>query len=138
MKNDRLIETSEELNVPESELNKVIGANKELYDKLNEIPEIEALDSILEEEEEKKVNEKESRFAFDLIKRVKSFYNDNELVKNMLVGHLFLFLFQHQLSLFLNMICFIMIWLEMWKAVLLLVIINQIGWIHFFIRFGGQ
>ena len=44
----------------------------------------------------------------------------------MLVGHLFLFLFQHQLSLFLNMICFIMIWSEMWKAVLLLVIINQI------------
>ncbi len=81
MKNDRLVETSEELNVPESELNKVIGANKELYDKLNEIPEIEALDSILEEEEEKKVNEKESRFVFDLIKRVKSFYNDNELVR---------------------------------------------------------
>ena len=81
MKNDRPIETSEELNIPESELNKVIGANKELYDKLNEIPEIEALDSILEEEEEKKVNEKESRFVFDLIKRVKSFYNDNELVR---------------------------------------------------------
>ena len=81
MKNDRPIENSEELNVPESELNKVIGLNKELYDKLNEIPEIEALDSILEEEEEKKVNEKESRFVFDLIKRVKSFYNDNELVR---------------------------------------------------------
>ena len=30
MKNDRPIETSEELNIPESELNKVIGANKEL------------------------------------------------------------------------------------------------------------
>ena len=74
MKNDRLVETSEELNVPESELNKVIGANKELYDKLNEIPEIEALDSILEEEEEKKVNEKNSQFVYDLIKRVKSFY----------------------------------------------------------------
>ena len=81
MKNDRSIETSEELNVPESELNKVIGANKELYDKLNEIPEIEALDSILEEEEEKKVNEKKSQFVFDLIKRVKLFYNDNELVR---------------------------------------------------------
>ena len=50
MKNDRPIETSEELNIPESELNKVIGANKELYDKLNEITEIEALDPILEEE----------------------------------------------------------------------------------------
>ena len=43
MKNDRTIETSEEQNIPEVELNKVIGANKELYDKLNEIPEIEAL-----------------------------------------------------------------------------------------------
>ena len=80
MKNDRTIETSEEQNIPEVELNKVIGANRDLYDKLNEIPEIEALDSIMEEEEIKK-NEKESQFVSDLINRIKSFYNDNDLVR---------------------------------------------------------
>ena len=80
MKNDRIREISEEQNIPEVELNKVIGANRDLYDKLNEIPEIEALDSILEEEEIKK-NEKESQFVSDLINRIKSFYSDNELVR---------------------------------------------------------
>ena len=58
MKNDRIREISEEQNIPEVELNKVIGANRDLYDKLNKIPEIEALDSILEEEE---ITKKEKR-----------------------------------------------------------------------------
>ena len=34
MKNDRIRETSEEQNIPEVELNKVIGANRDLYDKI--------------------------------------------------------------------------------------------------------
>ena len=44
--------------VSSSELDDVIHANKDLYDKLNQLPEIEALQAI-DEEEEKKTEEKE-------------------------------------------------------------------------------
>ena len=53
MKNESHIEALDQQDISEVELNNVIDANKDLYDKLNELPEIEALDSLVEEEEEK-------------------------------------------------------------------------------------
>ena len=57
MKNESHIEALDQQDISEVELNNVIDANKDLYDKLNELPEIEALDSLVEEEEEKKGQE---------------------------------------------------------------------------------
>ena len=50
MKNESHIEALDQQDFSEVELNNVIDANKDLYDKLNELPEIEAMDSIIEEE----------------------------------------------------------------------------------------
>ena len=50
MKNESHIEALDQQDISEVELNNVIDANKDLYDKLNELPEIEALDSLVEEE----------------------------------------------------------------------------------------
>ena len=49
---------SEEENISSREIDEVISANKDLYDKLNKIPEIEALDSVQVDEE---LEEKESQ-----------------------------------------------------------------------------
>ena len=49
MKNESHIEALDQQDISEVELNNVIDANKDLYDKLNELPEIEALDSLVEE-----------------------------------------------------------------------------------------
>ena len=57
MKNESHIEALDQQDISEVELNNVIDANKDLYDKLNELPEIEALDSLVEEEEGKKGQE---------------------------------------------------------------------------------
>ena len=54
---------------------------KYLYDKLNELPEIEALDSLAEEEEEKRGRSKKSKSSIDFISKIKSVYHENELVR---------------------------------------------------------
>ena len=54
MKNESHLEALDQQDISEVELNNVIDANKDLYDKLNELPEIEALDSLVEEEEAKR------------------------------------------------------------------------------------
>ena len=52
MNNDPPLDQIQEPEVSTSELDEVIGANKDLFDKLNKIPEIEALGTVLEEDEE--------------------------------------------------------------------------------------
>lgn len=51
MNNDPPLDQIQEPEVSTSELDEVIGANKDLFDKLNKIPEIEALGTVLEEDE---------------------------------------------------------------------------------------
>ena len=81
MKNESHIEALDQQDISEVELNNVIDANKDLYDKLNELPEIEALDSLVEEEEGKRGRSKKSKSSIDFINKIKSIYHENELVR---------------------------------------------------------
>ena len=67
--------------VSETELDAVIDTNKELFDQLNAIPEIEALEAIsIEDEKEEKEKEGTSTFT-ELFIRVQEFYSNNELAR---------------------------------------------------------
>ena len=67
--------------VTSTELDEVLDANKDLYNQLNQIPEIEAIEAISIEEDIASESEKESNPLSDFISRVRGFYNDNELVR---------------------------------------------------------
>ena len=67
--------------VSETELDAVIDTNKELFDQLNAIPEIEALEAIsIEDEKQEKEKEGTSEFTEFFI-RVQEFYSNNELAR---------------------------------------------------------
>jgi len=81
MKNDPRIDKTQDQEVSNVELEKVIGSNKDLYDKLNKIPEIEALDSILLEDEDGIKNKKTPYFSLNIINKIKLFYSGNDLIR---------------------------------------------------------
>ena len=81
MKNEKQINPLENNMISDDELNNIIGANKDLYDKLNELPEIEALDSFIDQKESMDEIDREKGFFLDLIAKIKSFYHENELVR---------------------------------------------------------
>tara|TARA_B100000700_G_scaffold316639_1_gene406542 strand:+ start:1713 stop:3110 length:1398 start_codon:yes stop_codon:yes gene_type:complete len=71
----------QEQDISSSELDNLIDANKDLYDKLNQLPEIEALQA-LDDDEEKQAEKKEVRQPFlAFIPKLQSLYVDNELVR---------------------------------------------------------
>ena len=67
--------------VTSTELDEVLDANKDLYNQLNQIPEIEAIEAISIEEDIASESEKESSPLSEFFSRVQGFYNDNELVR---------------------------------------------------------
>ena len=67
--------------VSSQELDAVIDTNKELYDQLNAIPEIEALEAISIEEEKAEKQKDAPGPLVELVERIKSFYSENELVR---------------------------------------------------------
>jgi len=67
--------------VSSQELDAVIDTNKELYDQLNAIPEIEALEAISIEEEKAEKQKDAPNPLVELVERIKSFYSENELVR---------------------------------------------------------
>ena len=67
--------------VSAKELDEVLDANKDLYDKLNQIPEIEAIEAISLEEEITTEREDTTNPFSELIDKIKSFYRENELVR---------------------------------------------------------
>ena len=81
MNNNIQIDQNKESDVSNSELDNVIQANKDLYEKLNAIPEIEALESISIEEEQETKREIESHLLFNQLNKIKSIYHENELVR---------------------------------------------------------
>ena len=81
MKNAPSIDKIQDQEVSNAELEKVIGSNKDLYDKLNKIPEIEALDSILLEDEDGIKNKKTPYFSLNIINKIKLFYSGNDLIR---------------------------------------------------------
>ena len=67
--------------VSASELDAVIDTNKELFDQLNAIPEIEAIDSISIEEDEHERERDKPNPIIELFNRVQVFYTENELTR---------------------------------------------------------
>ena len=81
MKNENQIESLGKSTVSDAELESVIGANQDLYNKLNQLPEIEALSSITDKSEENKSKSEDSIFFKKNISKLKSFYYKNELIR---------------------------------------------------------
>ena len=81
MKNNILLGQSKGDEIPEIELDKVIDANKDLFDSLNKISEIETLDSIELDNEDISTQEKKSNPVLNLIENLKSFYFENDLIR---------------------------------------------------------
>ena len=81
MNKDVPLDQIQESEVSTSELEAVIDTNKELFDQLNAIPEIEALDAITIEEEKHEKEQDTPNALFELFNRVKVFYSENDLAR---------------------------------------------------------
>ena len=67
--------------VSETDIDAVIDTNKELFDQLNLIPEIEALESISIDDEKQEKEEEGSSAVSELVVKVQEFYSNNELAR---------------------------------------------------------
>ena len=67
--------------VSETEIDAVIDTNKELFDQLNSIPEIEALEAISIDDEKQEKEEEGSSAVSELLIKVQEFYSNNELAR---------------------------------------------------------
>jgi len=81
MNKNNLLDQIQDSEVSVSELDAVINTNKELFNQLNAIPEIEALDSISIEEDEYEVKRDKPNPIIELFNRVQVFYTENELTR---------------------------------------------------------
>ena len=67
--------------VSETDIDAVIDTNKELFDQLNLIPEIEALEAISIDDEKQEKEEEGSSAVSELVVKVQEFYSNNELAR---------------------------------------------------------
>jgi voltage-gated potassium channel len=67
--------------ISNDDLNIEISANKDLFDKLNKIPEIEALGQIEEDKQESSNKNKRGSFKLSSFKKLKDAYSKNDLIK---------------------------------------------------------
>jgi len=67
--------------VSETDIDAVIDTNKELFDQLNSIPEIEALEAISIDDEKQEQEEEDSNAVSELLIKVQEFYSNNELAR---------------------------------------------------------
>ena len=67
--------------VSETEIDAVIDTNKELFDQLNSIPEIKALEAISIDDEKQEEEEEGSSAVSELVVKVQEFYSNNELAR---------------------------------------------------------
>jgi len=67
--------------VSETDIDAVIDTNKELFDQLNSIPEIEALEAISIDDEKQEKEEEGSSAVSELLIKVQEFYGNNELAR---------------------------------------------------------
>ena len=81
MNKDTPLDQIQDSEVSASELDAVIDTNKELFDQLNAIPEIEAIDSISIEEDEHERERDKPNPIIELFNRVQVFYTENELTR---------------------------------------------------------
>ena len=81
MKNNIPLDQIQAEEVSANELDAVLDTNKELYEKLNTIPEIEALDAIEVEEQEKEYIEDVSKPLHGILEKLRLLYSENELAR---------------------------------------------------------
>ena len=81
MNNETPFDESLEKDVSSTEIDKVLNANKDLYDKLNQIPEIEAIEAIAFEEDIASERDEAHNPLSKFVDRVQAFYTENELVR---------------------------------------------------------
>ena len=67
--------------VSETDIDAVIDTNKELFDQLNSIPEIEALEAISIDDEKQEKEDEGSSAVSELLIKVQEFYSNNELAR---------------------------------------------------------
>ena len=67
--------------VSETDIDAVIDTNKELFDQLNSIPEIKALEAISIDDEKQEKEEDGSSAVSELVVKVQEFYSNNELAR---------------------------------------------------------
>ena len=67
--------------VSETDIDAVIDTNKELFDQLNSIPEIKALEAISIDDEKQEKEEEGSSVVSELLIKVQEFYSNNELAR---------------------------------------------------------
>ena len=67
--------------VSETDIDAVIDTNKELFDQLNSIPEIKALEAISIDDEKQEKEEEGSSAVSELVVKVQEFYSNNELAR---------------------------------------------------------
>ena len=81
MKSNSDKKSSDSSQIKDNQLAKVLNANKDLYDKLNKIPEIEAIQSIEIEKEETPEHLKNSKFPIkETVSRIRTSYIENECI----------------------------------------------------------
>ena len=81
MNNETPFDESLDKDVSSTEIDKVLDANKDLYDKLNQIPEIEAIEAIAFEEDIASERDEAHNPLSKFVDRVQAFYTENELVR---------------------------------------------------------
>ena len=75
------LEQIQDSKVSETDIDAVIDTNKELFDQLNSIPEIEALEAISIDDEKQEKEEEGSSALSEFLIKVQEFYSNNELAR---------------------------------------------------------
>ena len=75
------IDQIQDSEVSETDIDAVIDTNKELFDQLNSIPEIEALEAISIDDEKQEKEEEGSSAVSEFLIKVQEFYSNNELAR---------------------------------------------------------
>ena len=75
------LDQTQDSEVSETDIDAVIDTNKELFDQLNSIPEIKALEAISIDDEKQEKEEEGSSAASEFVIKVQEFYNSNELAR---------------------------------------------------------
>ena len=75
------IDQIQDSEVSETDIDAVIDTNKELFDQLNSIPEIKALEAISIDDEKQEKEEEGSSAVSELLIKVQEFYSNNELAR---------------------------------------------------------
>ena len=75
------LDQTQDSEVSETDIDAVIDTNKELFDQLNSIPEIEALEAISIDDEKQDKEEEGSSVVSELLIKVQEFYSNNELAR---------------------------------------------------------